>query len=358
MDNYILSIGTANPGSPIPQEQISRFMQLAHQLDETESRKLNFIYRQSGIKTRHSVLNDFRHQDPEEFTFFPKNKTLEPFPTTKNRMDLFQQTALAVGREAIKNCLKNTSLNTKDITHFILVSCTGMYAPGLEIDLIHEMGFSPTVERYSIHFMGCYAAFNAIKLADRICDSDEKANVLVLSVELCTIHFQKTYTEDNLIANAIFGDGGAAALIAKKGHGLKIKNYGSQIVKEGEADMAWAIGDFGFEMKLSKYVPELLNKGLHTLMNYLEKKHKLSSIAHFAIHPGGKQILQKVEEAFKINQEQNQHSHEVLEEKGNMSSATILFVLEKWLNNESKSGDILAMGFGPGLTLETLLLEK
>jgi predicted naringenin-chalcone synthase len=93
-------------------------------------------------------------------------------------------------------------------------------------------------------------------------------------------------------------------------------------------------------------------------MNYLEKKHKLSSIAHFAIHPGGKQILQKVEEAFKINQEQNQHSHEVLEEKGNMSSATILFVLEKWLNNESKSGDILAMGFGPGLTLETLLLEK
>lgn len=358
MDNYILSIGTANPSSPIPQRQISRFMQLAHQLDERESRKLNFIYRQSGINTRHSVLDDFRYENPKDFTFFPQNEKLEPFPTTKDRMNLFQQTAKAVGKEAIENCLKNTSLKTKDITHLILVSCTGMYAPGLEIDLIHEMGFSPTIERYSIHFMGCYAAFNAIKLADRICDADEKSNVLILSVELCTIHFQKTYTEDNLIANAIFGDGGAAALISKNGEGLKIKNYGSQIVQEGEADMAWAIGDFGFEMKLSKYVPELLSIGLHSLMNFLEEKHQLSTIKHFAVHPGGKQILQKVEEAFGISEEQNHYSHEVLQEKGNMSSATILFVLEKWLQDKSKSGNILAMGFGPGLTLETLLLEK
>lgn len=358
MNNYILSIGTANPGIPIPQEQIGRFMQLAHQLDERESRKLNFIYRQSGIKRRHSVLNDFRYQNPADFTFFPKNRNLDPFPTTKDRMDLFQHTALAIGKEAIENCLKNTSIKTKDITHFILVSCTGMYAPGLEIDLIHTMGFDQTVERYSIHFVGCYAAFNAIKLADRICDADTKANVLVLSVELCTIHFQKTYTEDNLIANAIFADGAAAALISKNSKGLKIKNYGSQIVKEGEGDMAWAIGDFGFEMKLSKYVPDLLSKGLQALMNYLEEKHDLSSIKHFAIHPGGKQILQKVEEAFEISEAQNHYSHEILQEKGNMSSATILFVLEKWLDDKSKSGNILAMGFGPGLTLETLLLEK
>ncbi len=358
MNNYILSIGTANPGSPIPQEQISRFMQLAHQLDERESRKLNFIYRQSGIKTRHSVLDDFRYEDPKEFSFFPKNEKLEPFPSTKDRMHLYQQTAFGIGKKAIENCLANTRLRPIDISHLVLVSCTGMYAPGLEIDLIHEMGFSPTTERYSIQFMGCYAAFNAIKLADRICDSDPQANVLILSVELCTIHFQKSYTEDNLIANAIFGDGAAAALISKSGGGLRIKNYGSQIVKEGEQDMAWAIGDFGFEMKLSKYVPELLSKGIHNLMSYLEDKHQLSKVVNFAVHPGGKQILQKVEEAFGIEEVQNNFSHDVLQEKGNMSSATILFVLEKWLKNSDKSGDILAMGFGPGLTLETLLLEK
>ncbi|MCH7397289.1 type III polyketide synthase [Belliella sp. DSM 107340] len=358
MDNYILSIGTANPGSPIPQQQISKFMQQAHQLDESESRKLKFVYRHSGIDSRHSVLNDFRYENPEEFTFFPKNSELEPFPSTKDRMKVFQETAMELGKEAIGNCLNKSSLKTKDITHLILVSCTGMYAPGLEIDLIHEMGFLSTVERYSIHFMGCYAAFNAIKLADRICDSDHQANVLILSVELCTIHFQKTYTEDNLIANAIFADGAAAVLISKNGRGLKIKNYGSQIVKEGANDMAWSIGDFGFEMKLSKYVPELLSQGIHKLMSYLESKHQLSSISHFAVHPGGKQILQKVEEAFKISSDQNIYSHKILQEKGNMSSATIIFVLEKWLEDQEKSGDILAMGFGPGLTLETLLLEK
>ncbi|MFD2035877.1 type III polyketide synthase [Belliella marina] len=358
MNNYILSIGTANPGSPIPQDQISRFMQLAHQLDERECRKLNFIYKQSGINTRHSVLDDFRYEDYKKFSFFPKNKDLEPFPSTKDRMRIFQETALGIGKEAIQNCLDKVSVQTKDVTHLILVSCTGMYAPGLEIDLIHAMGFPTTIERYSIHFMGCYAAFNAIKLADRICDADVNAKVLILSVELCTIHFQKAYTEDNLIANAIFGDGAAAVLISKTGKGLKIKNYGSQIVKEGANDMAWSIGNFGFEMKLSKYVPELLSQGIHKLRDYLESKHQLSSIANFAVHPGGKQILQKVEEAFKINANQNNFSHHVLREKGNMSSATILFVLEKWMGDNSRSGEILAMGFGPGLTLETLLLEK
>jgi len=233
-----------------------------------------------------------------------------------------------------------------------------MYAPGLEMDIIHELGINDTVERYSIHFMGCYAAFNALKLADRICDSDPKAKVLILSVELCTLHFQKEYNETNLLSNAIFGDGAAAALACKERKGIEIKGYQSHIFKDGENDMAWDIGDFGFEMKLSKYIPGLLEKGITHFKKKLEEKFQVSKIRHFAIHPGGIQILKKVEEAFGILPQQNKHAHAVLGEFGNMSSSTILFILSALMEENDLEGNILAMGFGPGLTMETLLLNK
>lgn len=358
MNNSIVSIGTANPGAGIPQMRIADFMKMAHGLNELDSRKLQFVYRQSGIEKRYSVLEDFNYADPEKFTFFPPNDSLTPFPSTKARMEVFRKEALPLAKKAIAECLIEGETYPSEITHLILVSCTGMYAPGLEIDIIQDLGLSNSVERYAIHFMGCYAAFNALRLADRLCDASPEAKVLIVSVELCTIHFQREFTEDNLLANAIFADGAAAALVCKTDNGLKIKKFDSKLFPEGAADMAWSIGDVGFEMRLSKYVPELLSKGLQQINDYLENIFKLSSIQHFAIHPGGKQILQKVEEAFGIEATQDRFSHEVLQEFGNMSSTTILFVLNKWLHEESVTGDILAMGFGPGLTLETLLLEK
>ncbi|UJP65971.1 type III polyketide synthase [Mongoliitalea daihaiensis] len=358
MNNSIVSIGTANPGTAIPQMRIADFMKLAHGLDPTDARKLQFVYRQSGIEKRYSVLDDFNHTDPENFTFFPKNEHLLPFPGTKARMTVFQQQALPLAQKAISTCLIDGETYPDEITHLILVSCTGMYAPGLEIDIIQQLGLRSSVERYAIHFMGCYASFNAIRLADRLCDATADAKVLIVSVELCTIHFQREFTEDNLLANAIFADGAAAALVCRSDDGLKIKGFDSALFPEGASDMAWSIGDVGFEMRLSKYVPELLGKGLHQSHAYLETKFNLSSISNFAIHPGGKQILQKVEEAFGIGATQNLFSHEVLRAYGNMSSTTILFVLDRWLQDQKSSGDILAMGFGPGLTLETLLLEK
>ncbi|WP_291779089.1 type III polyketide synthase [Cecembia sp.] len=358
MNNQIVSIGTANPGEAIPQMTISNFMKIAHGLEERDSRVLNFVYRQSGIAQRYSVLEDFKYDDPEAFVFFPKNHSLDPFPGTKQRMEIFKSFGFNIAQKAISECLQNGMTYPSEITHLILISCTGMFAPGLELQIIHEMGFNTDIERYAIHFMGCYAAFNGIKLADKICTADSKAKVLVVSVELCTIHFQKEYNEDNLLANAIFGDGAAAALVSRSENGLGIKKYNSKLFKNGEKDMAWSIGDFGFEMKLSKYVPELLQNGLLQILGYLEKFFKLSEIENYAIHPGGKQILQKVEEAFGIGVENNRFSHEVLNSYGNMSSASILFVLKKWLETDQASGPVLAMGFGPGLTLETLLLDK
>ncbi len=358
MDNHIVSIGIANPGAPISQSKISDFMKKAHGLDPQESRKINFVYKKSGIATRHSVIRDYEAIDPTEYTFFPQNESLEPFPSTKQRMSIFKEEALGLAIQAIEKCLSTAKVKPEEISHMVLVSCTGMFAPGLELEIIHQLGIRSNVERFALHFMGCYAAFNAIKLADRICDSQHDAKVLLVSVELCTIHFQKVFTEDNILANALFGDGAAAALVCKGDSGLAIRNYSSQLFPDTANEMAWGIGDFGFEMKLSKYVPELLGKGLHQIRQHLEALFSISAIKNFAIHPGGKQILHKVEEAFMIDKDQNLHSHEVLQAFGNMSSATILFVLQRWLLQTDKTGPILALGFGPGLTLETLLLEK
>ena len=358
MNSSIVSIGLANPGLPIPQASIASFMKFAHQLDEVESRKLSFLYRKSGIEMRHSVLMDFEKEHPSEFTFFPTNKELSPFPGTKSRMEVFTKTAPQLAFEASKNCLDKVGLASDEITHLILVSCTGMVAPGVELELMSLLNLPETVERYCIHFMGCYAAFTGIKLADKIIKAEPDANVLLVSVELCTLHFQKEYVEDNILANSLFADGAAAALLTASDSGLKIKSYLSQVIREGEKDMAWGIGDFGFEMKLSKYIPSLLDEGITKLISLFEKKFSLSQIKHFAIHPGGRQILSKVQEAFGLNPDVNKHALEVLRRFGNMSSATILFVLERMLHDSAVEGDILSLGFGPGLTLETLHLEK
>lgn len=358
MDSSIISIGVSNPGKPIPQREISRFMQIAHQLDELESRKLQFFYRVSGIDSRYSVLEDFEKENPVDFSFFPKNKALHPFPGTKARMEIFQKEAPKLAFEASLSALDQAKAEPGQVTHLILVSCTGMVAPGVELDLIEKLSLSNSVERYCIHFMGCYAAFTGLKLADKILKAEPNAKVLVVAVELCTLHFQKEYTEDNLLANSLFGDGAAAALVMKSDKGLSIKNYLSQVIREGEKDMAWGIGDFGFEMRLSQYIPALLDQGIRNLATVFEEVFRVSKIKNFAIHPGGKQILQKVQEAFGWAPEVNFHALDVLKNFGNMSSVSILFVLEKMLRDTSLEGEILAMGFGPGLTLETLHLEK
>ncbi|WP_297338322.1 type III polyketide synthase [Algoriphagus sp.] len=358
MNSSLISIGVANPGKPISQHSIAGFMKQAHGLDEVEGRKLNFLYRKSGIDTRYSVLTDFDKAHSRDFRFFPSNDELEPFPSTKARMRVFEENASTLGAEAALNCLQKSATHPTEISHLILVSCTGMTAPGVELELMQSLQLSDSVERYCLHFMGCYAAFTGIKLADKIVRSEPEAKVLLVCVELCTLHFQKEYSEDHLLANSLFGDGAAAALITGAKAGLKIKSYLSQVLRQGVKDMAWSIGDFGFEMRLTKYIPALLEGGIHQLRAIFEQRFGLADIKNFAIHPGGKQILQKVQEAFGLDPSMNQHAMEVLRNFGNMSSVTILFVLARMMDDPKIEGDILAMGFGPGLTLETLLLEK
>jgi prepilin-type processing-associated H-X9-DG protein len=240
-----------------------------------------------------------------------------------------------------------------------------MYAPGLDIDLVKKYELSPSVHRTGINFMGCYAAFNAIKVADAFCHQNENAKVLIVCTELCSLHFQKNPTEDNLLANALFADGSAALLVesrTKQRLSLKPETFHTALMPQSAQDMAWTIGDLGFEMKLSTSVPSIIKGGIAELTNTLLHKvsKSLDEIRFFAIHPGGKKILENIETALGISAEKNQSAYRVLRNYGNMSSPTILFVLHAiWnrIQREDENEYILSFAFGPGLTLESMVLK-
>jgi alpha-pyrone synthase len=360
--SYITSIGTANPENKIRQSVIADFMSHAMGLNPEDERKLRALHRLSGIETRYSVLPDYGRT--QHFEFYPNGN--EVFPTTKQRLALFQKHAVHLSVSSAEKCLsKLGDLRRSEITHLIVVSCTGMYAPGLDIDLVKALGLKSTIERTCINFMGCYAAFNAIKLANAFCDQHPHAKVLIVCTELCSIHFQRENTEDNLLANSLFGDGSAALLVEgnpRKGVSLKPISFVCEIATQGEHDMAWTVGDFGFEMRLSSYVPDVIKNGIKKLtVSLLEKiGQEFSDISYFAIHPGGKKIVEAIETELGIAKEQNHFAYEVLRNHGNMSSPTVLFVLYEIvqsLHMADNGKKLLSFAFGPGLTMESTVLE-
>ena len=367
MKSYIKSIGTALPPYRTPQMQIAEFMAEASDMNESEKDRLNLLYRASGIKYRHSVIPDFSLKNGS-FEFFPNTKGLEPFPSVGERMKLYEKEAIKLSLKAIENCIdENKNLSASDITHLITVSCTGMYAPGLDLEIVEKLDLRKDIQRTCVNFMGCYAAFNGLKLADSICRSDSNAHVLVVCVELCTIHFQKTKNWDQILSNAIFSDGAAAVMINSKEPvnemALSLESFYCDIAPEGKSDMAWNIADFGFEMVLSSYIPNLVQGGIKKLTENLLRKIGMTdanTIDFFAIHPGGKKIVEVIEEELSIEKRKNKHAYEVLREFGNMSSATVLFVLRsimKELNASDEGKNVLSFAFGPGLTLESMLLK-
>lgn len=362
--SFITSIGTANPSNKFDQTQLADFMVQTMQLNEADTRKLKTIFRASGIETRYSVIEDYGKKN--DFNFYSNTPTLEPLPGTKERLEFFKEKSLSVSLKAIAACLaKAPTADSEGITHLIVVSCTGMYAPGLDIDIVKSLNLSTHVQRLCINFMGCYAAFNAIKIADSYCASDPKAKVLVVCTELCSIHFQKEFTDDTLLANALFADGSAALLIEgapSKGVNLKPVSFFCDLATEGEQDMAWTVGDLGFEMRLSAYVPEVIKSGIANLTKKLlaQISNQLSDISYYAIHPGGKKILEVIEEQLGLTKQDNHASYSVLKNYGNMSSPTVLFVLNeinKKLSKVDHGKKILSFAFGPGLTLESMVLE-
>lgn len=362
--SFITAIGTATPPHALPQQAIAAFMSRAMQLGADDARKLQVLFRASGIETRYSVLEDYGRTS--DFAFYENTPGMEPFPSTRRRLELYRKHALAVSLEAVSGCLSKIPGFRKDsITHLVVVSCTGMYAPGLDIDLVKALGLSSAIQRTSINFMGCYAAFNALKIAAAACEAKSDAKVLIVCTELCSIHFQKENTEDNMLANALFGDGSAAVLVestVRPGHNLMLESFHCELATEGEHDMTWTVGDLGFEMRLSSYVPDVVGGGIRNLTRTLLAKSQQSfqDVSFFAIHPGGKRILEAIEHELGLTKSQNKFAYDVLRKYGNMSSPTVLFVIQEVMRGlaESDHGKrILSFAFGPGLTLESMVLK-
>lgn len=356
----ILSIGTAVPAYKHRQEDILGFMQCVYALGEAEKRKLNFLYRQGGIDTRYSVIPDYS-LPATQWQFFSASESLEPFPGLEERMQYFHRCAGPLSLDAAQQCMKK--FPDVPVTHLITVSCTGLSAPGLDLELMQLLDLPSTTCRTSVNFMGCYAAIHALKLANAFCKADKNANVLIVCTELCTLHFQKEFTPDNITSSLLFADGAAAVLVSgnEGQEGVTIDHFYSNVALKGKQDMAWELSSKGFLMTLSGYVAELIEEDFDTLVNNALQTANLGKedITHWCIHPGGKKILEAVHKSLGFTNGQLQHSYDVLRDYGNMSSPTVLFVLQQILESlENKQpGKIFGAAFGPGLTMETFILS-
>lgn len=334
---------------------ILAFMQQVYALDEAGARKLKFLYSKSGIDQRYSVLPDYS-RPAAEWKFYAATENLEPFPSLEQRMAVYHRQAPLLSVDAIRDCL-NHSHAAKNVTHLLTVSCTGMSAPGLDLQVMELMGFDKSIVRTSVNFMGCYAAIHALKLADAFCKADKAAQVLIVCTELCTLHFQREATMDNMASSLLFGDGSATALVVSDDapiNGLTLDGFYSEINPKGRRDMAWELSSSGFLMTLSGYVPELIEEDFAAIVQRALHKEgtPANAISHWCIHPGGKRILQAIHNSLQFTNGQLQSSYDVLQEVGNLSSATILFVLKKMLH-QKKIPKLFGAAFGPGLTVET-----
>jgi predicted naringenin-chalcone synthase len=241
------------------------------------------------------------------------------------------------------------------VTHLIAVSCTGLSAPGIDLQLLERCGLPPSVERTVVGFMGCYAAVNALKLARHIVRSDPEARVLIVSVELCTLHLQETQDLEQVLSFLVFGDGCAAALVSADPEGLRLDRFHAALLPEAAEQITWSIGDGGFEMFLSGQVPGSVAGALKAHREVVLDGAEVDEIDLWAIHPGGRSVLDAVQAALGLAPEALVDSREVLRAFGNMSSATILFVLARILGRARAGERGCGMAFGPGLTAETLL---
>jgi predicted naringenin-chalcone synthase len=352
----ILSIGTAVPAYCHPQMEILPFMQTIYAANEVDKRKMRFLYQQSGIGQRYSVIPDYTRPLPE-WRFYPQTENLDPFPSLEQRMAVYNRQAPLLSVDAIRDCLDHRFQPNK-ITHLITVSCTGMSAPGLDLQVAELMELNKNIFRTSVNFMGCYAAIHALKLADAFCRLEPHAQVLIVCTELCTLHFQREATMDQIAASLLFGDGAAAALVAANTDphdGLYIDGFYSQIVPKGKRDMAWELSSTGFLMTLSGFIPDLLEEDFSSITDQALAKENLTrdQVSHWCIHPGGKRILEAIHKSLGLRDGQLQASYRVLRDFGNLSSATILFVLKEMMSENKKMDKLFGAAFGPGLIVET-----
>lgn len=358
MPVYIHDIITKTPSQSVAQDKLRDFIKSKYPDNRRAQAIIHRLYSQSGIETRHAVMDDLLSDEPD--AIFNRMLTPGKAPSTQERNQIYIEGSKQLFTNVAKSLLENNpEFKKEDITHVITASCTGFFAPGPAFEIVKQLGLAPTTERYHVGFMGCFAAFPILKMAKSFCENNPDTNVLVIATELCTLHQQHEVSIDNIISASVFADGSAGAIVSSrepKNKGYRLDHFVSSIAYEGEGDMAWTIGDLGFNMVLSAYVPDIISARLEEVVQPIfdELSINKEDIKKWGVHPGGRAIIDKVEEALSLTEEQVISSRKILRKYGNMSSATVLFVLEDILKGDLKDGDkVLPITFGPGLTIES-----
>ncbi len=364
MSFMVHGLGGAHPPHRVSPEDGLRIARHLAGPDVRTSTWLGPIYSNNGIRNRYQVIGG----EPMRDLFDGTNESGSPFlptpandgvgPTTAERMQAYAKDAGPLAVAAARRAVIESRFTPASFTHLITVSCTGFAAPGVDLALIRGLELPSTIERTHIGFMGCHGALNALRVANAFISANPDARVLLCAVELCSLHYYYGNAADKLIANAIFADG-AAALVAAAGEGLnswRLAASGSCLIPESQNEMTWCVGNHGFEMTLSRKVPGLIARHLRPWLTTWLSDNGLSldEVASWAVHPGGPKILSAVEESLCLAPAALTPSREVFADYGNMSSPTVLFILER-LRRTNAARPCVALGFGPGLVAEAAL---
>ncbi len=380
----ILGMATAVPEHSITQADAAIVAQQL-QISERWGKALPALYRKSGVQRRGSVLLGPELGDGERQTFYRPATSDKPFgPTTAERMQVFSKRAGPILRRACAAAIERAGLAEHSISHLVTVSCTGFFAPGVDIEMIDSLGLDSNIQRTHVGFMGCHGAINGIRVAKAIVDADPSAVVLLGAVELCSLHQQYTDDAQQLVANSLFADGAASLVIGSsdpQGRDRQALPHPKEITLDPNAShsshwsiidtfskwipgtsslMSWTIGDYGFRMTLDPQVPSVIEKNLECELREWLEGHSLSiaDIEAWAIHPGGPRIIQATGSALGLPASSLEGSLSILGNHGNMSSPTVLFILEHLSRQHPNADYGILLAFGPGLCIEAVLLKS
>lgn len=409
MNARVMGIGLATPHGVADQEQATRLALEITVTDAAQRGLVEGLYKRAGVRSRASATLNSTRETSESLdqSFFPSpiqatnGADHTRWPTTADRMDAFERLAAPLAESAAVRALREAGVIGSDITHLITVSCTGLLAPGVDVDLVRRLGLPADVQRLNLGFMGCHGGIVALRTAAALAEAHvsrtgqsmpRAACVLAVCVELCTLHLQRTGRADQHVANALFGDGAAAVVVMPAGASgtagaarpspLRVLATSSMLFEDSTSAMSWRIGDHGFAMTLDRTVPAMLQARLADwVWPWLRSELGTGVSAaelRWAIHPGGPRVLDAVEVALGLDPAATSDSRGVLSEQGNMSSATVLFILRRMLarpgaalarvngahagvdhtvtTEERDPRPVVMLAFGPGLTGEAALL--
>jgi len=372
----ILSLGTAVPKGRFSQARAAAELSMLCENTDKQRSVLNNLFNRSGIRYRTATIFDIEHDKSTLYT--PANGTGKG-PTTEERMQRYEQDLLPLAMEAVSNAFSNSNIDPDAITHLVTVSCTGFVAPGFDLGLIEQIPLRPDTPRTHVGFMGCHGLMNGMRVANAFVEANPDNVVLLCAAELCSLHFQYGWESDNIVANSLFADGAAAMILAAPPRSslnlnakissdpntncrcdlnLKLLANSSYVIPNSASYMTWKIKDHGFAMTLAAGLPALVSKELPLWLSCWLEKYGLSikDIGSWAIHPGGKRILDAVEISLGLKPDVLKASRKILSEYGNMSSPTVLFILQELLTSEF-SLPLVMLGFGPGVTIEAALFS-